>query len=75
VAVSHMPSVGIAQIRGIDGDSDAQTIVEDTGTTLILRCSASERSGTAEFASRLIGKRQIIQTQICRSRPDNCGGR
>lgn len=36
-------------------------IVENCGNTLILRCSLSERGGTAEFASRLIGKREIIR--------------
>jgi hypothetical protein len=45
-------------------DAEAQTIVENCGNTLILRCSASERGGTAEFASRLIGQREIIRKQI-----------
>ena len=43
------------------GDAEAQTSVENCGNTAILRCSASERGGTAEFASRLIGKREIIR--------------
>ena len=30
----------------------------------ILRCSASERGGTAEFASRLIGKREVSPTGV-----------
>jgi type IV secretory pathway TraG/TraD family ATPase VirD4 len=64
----------IAQVRGTYGETDANTIEENCGTTLILRCSASERGGTAEFASRLIGKRQIIRAQISRSRPDGWGG-
>jgi type IV secretory pathway TraG/TraD family ATPase VirD4 len=50
----------IAQVRGTYGDSEAQTIVENCGNTLILRCSASEHGGTAEFASRLIGKREVV---------------
>jgi type IV secretory pathway TraG/TraD family ATPase VirD4 len=58
----------IAQVRGIYGDAEAQTIVENCGNTLILRCSASERGGTAEFASRLIGKREVIRQQISRTR-------
>ncbi|MGH8228604.1 MAG: type IV secretion system DNA-binding domain-containing protein [Steroidobacteraceae bacterium] len=51
----------IAQVRGTYGDPEAQTIVENCGNTLILRCSASERGGTAEFVSRLIGRREILR--------------
>jgi type IV secretory pathway TraG/TraD family ATPase VirD4 len=64
----------IAQVRGTYGDTEAQTIVENCGNTLILRCSASERGGTAEFASRLIGKREIIRRQVSESRPPGFGG-
>jgi type IV secretory pathway TraG/TraD family ATPase VirD4 len=64
----------IAQVRGGYGDAEAQTIVENCGTTVILRCSASERGGTAEFASRLIGKREVIRQHISRSRPTRLGG-
>src|SRR6185312_11406780 len=38
------------------------TIVENCGNTLILRCSASERGGTSEFASKLIGQREVMHT-------------
>ncbi|MGH8226500.1 MAG: type IV secretion system DNA-binding domain-containing protein [Steroidobacteraceae bacterium] len=64
----------IAQVRGTYGDAEAQTLVENCGNTLILRCSASERGGTAEFASRLIGEREIIRPQITVSRPMRLGG-
>jgi type IV secretory pathway TraG/TraD family ATPase VirD4 len=60
----------IAQMRGSYGDTDAQTIVENCGNTVILRCSASERGGTADFASRLIGRREIIRQHVSTSRPD-----
>ena len=40
----------------------ANTIVENCGTTFIFRCSASERGGTSEFASRLIGQREVVHT-------------
>lgn len=50
------------------GDAEAQTIVENCGNTLILRCSASERGGTAEFASRLIGQREIVRTEVSHTR-------
>lgn len=59
----------IAQVRGTYGDPEAQTIVENCGNTLILRCSASERGGTAEFASRLIGKREVLRRTHSESGP------
>lgn len=34
---------------------------------MILRCSASERGGTAEFDSRLIGIREVLRDQHSRS--------
>jgi type IV secretory pathway TraG/TraD family ATPase VirD4 len=58
----------IAQVRGLYGDAEAQTIIENCGNTLILRCSASERGGTAEFASRLIGERELVRKQTTHSR-------
>lgn len=58
----------IAQVRGAYGDAQAQSIIENCGSTLILRCSASERGGTAEFASKLIGQRQIERKQHSTSR-------
>jgi type IV secretory pathway TraG/TraD family ATPase VirD4 len=61
----------IAQVSGSYGRSEAQTIVENCGNTLILRCSASEGGGTARFASSLIGEREIIREQITKSRRPN----
>jgi type IV secretory pathway TraG/TraD family ATPase VirD4 len=58
----------IAQVSSIYGHAEAQTIIENCGNTLILRCSASEQGGTARFASRLIGEREIVREQITRSR-------
>ena len=48
----------IAQVSGLYGRSEAQTIIENCGNTLILRCSSSEGGGTARFASSLIGERE-----------------
>jgi type IV secretory pathway TraG/TraD family ATPase VirD4 len=56
----------IAQVSGTYGASEAQTIVENCGNTLILRCSGSESGGTSQFASRLIGEREIIRRQTSR---------
>jgi type IV secretory pathway TraG/TraD family ATPase VirD4 len=52
----------IAQVSGTYGHATADTIVENCGNTLILRCSASERGGTSEFASKLIGNREVMHT-------------
>jgi type IV secretory pathway TraG/TraD family ATPase VirD4 len=56
----------IAQVSGTYGAAAAQTIVENCGTTLILRCSGSENGGTSQFASRLIGEREVIRRQTSR---------
>ena len=56
----------IAQVSSTYGHSDAQTIVENCSNTLILRCSGSENGGTSQFASRLIGDREIQRRQISR---------
>jgi hypothetical protein len=55
-----------AQVSSTYGQSDAQTLVENCGNTLILRCSSSESGGTAQFASRLIGDREILRKQLSR---------
>ena len=54
-----------AQVSSTYGP-DAQTIVENCANTLILRCSASENGGTSQFASRLIGEREILRRQVSR---------
>ena len=56
----------VAQVSSTCGAGDAQTIVENCGNTLILRCSGSENGGTSQFASRLIGEREILRRQISR---------
>ena len=56
----------IAQVSGTYGAAESQTIVENCGNTLILRCSASENGGTSQFASKLIGDREVIRRQISR---------
>jgi len=58
----------VAQVSGTYGRAEAQTIVENCGNTLILRCSASERGGTSSFASQLIGQREIVRTTQSHSR-------
>jgi hypothetical protein len=58
----------LAQVSSTYGPNDAQTITENSGNTLILRCSGSDNGGTAHFASRLIGEREIVRLQTSRGR-------
>ena len=58
----------LAQVSSTYGGGDAQTIVENCGNTLIFRCSASEHGGTSQFASRLIGEREVARRTITRGR-------
>ena len=52
----------IAQVRATYGEAEANTIVENARNSLILNSSSSEHGGTAEFASRLIGDAEVIET-------------
>ena len=64
-------SKAITQVSGTYGREAADTLVENCGNTLILRCSASERGGTSEFASKLIGLREVVHTTESKTRkPD-----
>jgi type IV secretory pathway TraG/TraD family ATPase VirD4 len=58
----------VAQVSSTYGAGEAQTIVENCGNTLILRCSGSENGGTSQFASRLIGEREVVRRQTSRGR-------
>ncbi len=58
----------IAQVSSTYGTGEAQTLVENCANTLILRCSGSEHGGTSQFASRLIGEREVLRVQTSRSR-------
>jgi hypothetical protein len=58
----------VAQVSSTYGKGEAQTLVENCGNSLILRCSASEHGGTSQFASRLIGQREVVRTSRSKSR-------
>jgi type IV secretory pathway TraG/TraD family ATPase VirD4 len=58
----------IAQVSGLYGHGEGQTIVENCANTLILRCSGSENGGTSQFASRLIGEREVLRRQVSRGK-------
>jgi hypothetical protein len=57
-------------VSGTYGKGIAETLGENCGNTLILRCSASEHGGTSEFASKLIGQREVVHTTVSRTRRD-----
>jgi type IV secretory pathway TraG/TraD family ATPase VirD4 len=57
----------IAQVSNTYGAGEAQAVVENCGNTLILRCSASEHGGTSQFASRLIGEREVVRRHTSRA--------
>ncbi len=63
----------VAQVSETYGQGDAQTIVENCGNSLILRCSGSENGGTSQFASKLIGEREIVRRQISRGTDRDSG--
>jgi Type IV secretion-system coupling protein DNA-binding domain len=58
----------VAQVSSTYGRGEAQTIVENCANTLILRSSASEHGGTSQFASRLIGQREVVRISRSSSR-------
>jgi type IV secretory pathway TraG/TraD family ATPase VirD4 len=58
----------LAQVSATYGSGSAQSLVENCGNTLILRCSGSENGGTSQFASRLIGDREVLRRQRSRGR-------
>jgi type IV secretory pathway TraG/TraD family ATPase VirD4 len=58
----------LAQVSSTYGKGEAQTIVENCGNSLIFRCSASEHGGTSQFASRLIGQREVVRIARSKSR-------
>lgn len=60
----------VAQVSSTYG-GEAQTIVENCSNTLILRCSASEHGGTSQFASKLIGEREVARRTTSRGRDGN----
>lgn len=57
----------ISQVSTTYGNGTADTIVENCGDTRILRCSASEQGGTSQFASRLIGQREVVRISKSKS--------
>ena len=58
----------IDQMRDVYRAAVANTIVDNCDNVLILRCGASDRGGTAQFASELIGEREVEHDETTTSR-------
>jgi Type IV secretion-system coupling protein DNA-binding domain len=65
----------IDQLQAVYGQAIANTIIENCDNKLILRCGASEGGGTAQFASDLIGDREVEHEEPTRSRSHSLHGR
>ena len=66
--LAWLTPVAIILIMVLGGMAMANRIVENCGNTLVLRCSSSEHGGTSQFASRLIGDREVVRQQKSRGR-------
>ena len=71
--LAWLTPVAVILVMVLGAMAMANRIIENCGNTLILRCSASERGGTAQFCSRLIGEREVVRRTISRGR-DSPGG-
>ena len=71
--------LGVAALLWVPTLALAQSSPFMTGATalqtniLILRCSGSEHGGTSQFASRLIGEREVLRRQTSRARDRELG--
>ena len=72
-------SLGVAALLWMPALALAQSSPFMTGATalqtniLILRCSGSEHGGTSQFASRLIGEREVLRRHTSRARDRELG--
>lgn len=66
--LAWLTPVAIILVMVLGGMAMANRLIENCGTTLILRCSGSEHGGTSQFASRLIGEREVLRRQISHGR-------
>jgi hypothetical protein len=66
--LAWLTPIAIILVMALGAMAMANRIIENCGNTLILRCSGSEHGGTSQFASHLIGEREVIRRQISRGR-------
>src|SRR5271156_3762774 len=65
--LAWLTPIAVILVMALGAMAMANRIVENCGNTLILRCSGSEHGGTSQFASRLIGEREVVRQQVSRS--------
>ncbi|QBE92483.1 type IV secretion system protein VirD4 [Sphingomonas paucimobilis] len=56
-----------AQVKAVYGEA-ANTIIENCGNLLLLRCGSSEEGGTAKLVAELIGESEVERDDVSRSR-------
>ena len=66
--LAWLTPIAVILIMVLGAMAMANRIVENCGNTLILRCAGSEHGGTSQFASRLIGEREVVRRQTSRGR-------
>jgi hypothetical protein len=66
--LAWLTPIAVILIMALGAMAMANRLVENCGNTLILRCSGSEQGGTSQFASRLIGEREVIRCQTSHGR-------
>jgi hypothetical protein len=64
--LAWLTPVAIILVMVLGGMAMANRIVENCGNSLILRCSGGESGGTSQFASRLVGDREVVRRQTSR---------
>jgi type IV secretion system coupling TraD/TrwB family protein len=57
--LAWLTPIAVILVMALGAMAMANRIVENCANTLILRCSGSENGGTSQFASRLIGEREV----------------
>src|SRR5499427_5704529 len=64
--LAWLTPIAIILVMALGAMAMANRLIENCGNTLILRCSGSEHGGTSQFASRLIGEREVVRRQTSR---------
>ena len=65
--LAWLTPIAIILVMALGAMAMANRLIENCGNTLILRCSGSEHGGTSQFASRLIGEREVVRRQVARA--------
>ena len=66
--LAWLTPIAIILVMVLGAMAMANRIIENCANTMILRCSGSEPGGTSQFASRLIGERELVRRQTSRAR-------